>query len=191
MSWILFLLLTAAGLQAGRLHRDSLLLLLPYGVGKESGDKYSLEKHFHGGYINRSAPNFIHKRFKNRLLLNWTQPQTSGVLRILDLKEEDQTRYFCRVHLNTRNCKEVWQSINGTHLTVTPGPHVLTMIRFSGHFTSSLTAVTAASTQSAHRPSGVTVWALPGHPSPLLGTVMVIIQRETWRPAEFTPSSSA
>ncbi|KAL1791474.1 paired immunoglobulin-like type 2 receptor beta-2, partial [Sigmodon hispidus] len=80
-------------------------------------------KHFHGEFIYNSTPHFIHKHFKNRLLLNWTQPQTSGVLRILDLKKEDQTTYFCRVHLNTRIGKEMWQSIGGTNLTITPGEH--------------------------------------------------------------------
>lgn len=43
------------------------------------------------------------------------------------------------------------------------GPHLLTMIRSSGCFTSSMAAVTSASTQSALRSSLVTVWALP-HP---------------------------
>ncbi|XP_040587572.1 LOW QUALITY PROTEIN: paired immunoglobulin-like type 2 receptor beta [Mesocricetus auratus] len=75
-------------------------------------------KHFHGEFIYNSSPHFIHEHFKNRLVLNWTQPQTSGVLRILDLKEEDQTVYFCRVHLNTREGTESWQSIPGTNLTI-------------------------------------------------------------------------
>ncbi|XP_076417400.1 paired immunoglobulin-like type 2 receptor alpha [Peromyscus maniculatus bairdii] len=77
---------------------------------------------FHGEFIYNSTPPFIHKHFKNRLILNWTQPQTSGVLRILDLEEKDQTVYFCRVSLNTRYGVEVWQSKKGTHLTITPAP---------------------------------------------------------------------
>ncbi|CAO2630141.1 Paired immunoglobulin-like type 2 receptor alpha [Lemmus lemmus] len=79
-------------------------------------------KHFHGEFIYDSSLGFIHHHFKGRLLLNWTQPQTSGVLRILDLKEEDQTVYFCRVHLNTINRMEMWQSLDGTPLNITHAP---------------------------------------------------------------------
>ncbi|XP_051061195.1 paired immunoglobulin-like type 2 receptor beta-2 [Phodopus roborovskii] len=77
-------------------------------------------KGFHGEFIYNSSSGFIHKHFKNRLILNWTQPQTSGVLRILDLKEEDKTFYFCKVYLNTTKGTESWQSIPGTNLTITP-----------------------------------------------------------------------
>ncbi|XP_052610959.1 paired immunoglobulin-like type 2 receptor alpha [Peromyscus californicus insignis] len=78
-------------------------------------------KHFHGEFIYNSSSGFIHEHFKDRLVLSWTQPQTSGVLRILDLKEKDQTMYFCRVQLNTITHTEKWQSIPGTHLTITHG----------------------------------------------------------------------
>ncbi|XP_036032631.1 paired immunoglobulin-like type 2 receptor beta-2, partial [Onychomys torridus] len=81
-------------------------------------------KHFHGEYIYNSNPPITHKHFKNWLILNGTQPQTSGVLRILDLKKEDQTVYFCRVHLNTKKGMEEFQSIHGTQLTITPGEHI-------------------------------------------------------------------
>ncbi|CAO2630138.1 Paired immunoglobulin-like type 2 receptor alpha, partial [Lemmus lemmus] len=78
-------------------------------------------KNFHGELIYNSTSGFIHEHFKGRLIVNWTQPQTSGVLRILDLKEKDQTVYFCRVHLKARNKKEqCFQSIPGTNLTITP-----------------------------------------------------------------------
>ncbi|XP_051031595.1 paired immunoglobulin-like type 2 receptor beta [Phodopus roborovskii] len=76
-------------------------------------------KHFHGDIIYNPSSGFIHEHFKNRLILNWTQPQTSGVLRILDLKEKDQTVYFCRVHLNMRKKTEIVQSVDGTQLTIT------------------------------------------------------------------------
>ncbi|XP_075831162.1 paired immunoglobulin-like type 2 receptor alpha isoform X1 [Microtus pennsylvanicus] len=81
-------------------------------------------QHFHGDYIYNSSSGFIHEHFKDRLILNWTQPQTSGVLRILDLKEKDQTVYFCRVHLNTKHGIEQWQSTGGTRLNVTPRKHI-------------------------------------------------------------------
>ncbi|XP_050019181.1 paired immunoglobulin-like type 2 receptor alpha isoform X2 [Alexandromys fortis] len=78
-------------------------------------------KQFHGEFIYNSSSGFIHEHFKNRLILNWTQPQTSGALRILDLKEKDQAVYFCRVHLKARKLKEeFFQSIPGTNLSITP-----------------------------------------------------------------------
>ncbi|OBS76079.1 hypothetical protein A6R68_17466, partial [Neotoma lepida] len=81
-------------------------------------------KNFHGEFIYNSSSGFIHDHFKNRLILNWKQPQTSGVLRILDLKEKDQTVYFCRVHLNTTEDIQEWQPYYGTQLTITPGEHM-------------------------------------------------------------------
>uniref|UniRef100_A0A8C8UPK9 Immunoglobulin domain-containing protein n=1 Tax=Peromyscus maniculatus bairdii TaxID=230844 RepID=A0A8C8UPK9_PERMB len=81
-------------------------------------------KNYHGEFIYNSTPPFIHKHFKKRLILNWTPPETSGVLKILNLKKKDQTVYFCRVLLNTREGIKFWQSINGTNLTITPGEHI-------------------------------------------------------------------
>ncbi|XP_057620707.1 paired immunoglobulin-like type 2 receptor beta-2 [Chionomys nivalis] len=80
--------------------------------------------HYHGEFIYNSSSGFIHEHFKGRLILNWTQPQTSGVLRILDLKEKDQNPYFCRVHLNTKHGIEQWQSIGWTQLTIIPRKHI-------------------------------------------------------------------
>ncbi|XP_040586980.1 paired immunoglobulin-like type 2 receptor alpha isoform X1 [Mesocricetus auratus] len=102
-------------------------------------------KNFHGEFIYNSSPPFIHEHFKNRLVLNWTQPQTSGVLRILDLKEEDQTVYFCRVHLNSREGKKEFQSIPGTNVTITRGEHILAPKTTSP----SLTTVPSALTTNA------------------------------------------
>lgn len=76
-------------------------------------------KNYHGEFINNSTLPFIHEHFKDRLILNWTQGQTSGVLRILNLKESDQTTYFCQVFLRTTKGMKVWRSIPGTNLTVT------------------------------------------------------------------------
>uniref|UniRef100_A0A8C2LRU3 Paired immunoglobin-like type 2 receptor alpha n=1 Tax=Cricetulus griseus TaxID=10029 RepID=A0A8C2LRU3_CRIGR len=82
-------------------------------------------KGFHEEFIYNSALRFIHKHFKNRLVLNWTQPQTSGVLRIQNFKKKDQTVYFCRVCMITRGGKEeCFQSIPGTQLNITQGEHV-------------------------------------------------------------------
>nr|XP_045000218.1 paired immunoglobulin-like type 2 receptor beta-2 [Jaculus jaculus] len=77
-------------------------------------------KHFHGPFIYNSTPPFIHEQFKNRLVLNWTQGQTSGSLRILNLRKEDESTYFCRVRLNTWSARRlIWQSMDGTRLTIT------------------------------------------------------------------------
>lgn len=76
-------------------------------------------KNFHGEFIYNSTRPFLHKHFKGRLILNWTRGQTSGVLRILNLKENDQAKYFGRVFLRTTEGMKVWQSIPGTNLTVT------------------------------------------------------------------------
>lgn len=75
-------------------------------------------KHFHGEFIYNSTRPFIHEHFKGRLNLNWTQGQTSGVLRILNLKENDQATYFGRVSLQTTEGMKKWQSIPGTKLIV-------------------------------------------------------------------------
>ncbi|XP_008050515.2 paired immunoglobulin-like type 2 receptor beta [Carlito syrichta] len=76
--------------------------------------------HFHGEFFYNTTPRFTHKDFKNRLRLNWTQGQESGSLRIWNLRREDQTVYFCRVHLNTKTeGRQTWQIIEGTNLTIT------------------------------------------------------------------------
>lgn len=76
-------------------------------------------KHFHGEFIYNSTQRFIHEHFKDRLIVNWTQGQRSGVLRILNLKKNDQTTYFGRVFLQTTEGMKKWQSIPGTNLIVT------------------------------------------------------------------------
>ncbi|XP_038201481.2 paired immunoglobulin-like type 2 receptor beta-2 [Arvicola amphibius] len=146
MTWILFLLLPAACLQAG--NSAGSIRVKTFGVNQPArlsgvqGSSIEIPfsfyfpwelakdpqmrilwrwKVFHGEFIYNSSSGFIHEYFKDRLILNWTQPQTFGVLRILDLKEKDQTVYFCRVYLKTIKRIEAVQSIEGTHLTVIPG----------------------------------------------------------------------
>ena len=76
---------------------------------------------FLGEFIYNTTPKFIHNNFKNRLSLNWTEPEKNGSLRISNLRREDQSVYFCRVQLVTlRHGKQMWQSIEGTKLTITP-----------------------------------------------------------------------
>nr|XP_015302640.2 paired immunoglobulin-like type 2 receptor alpha isoform X1 [Macaca fascicularis] len=75
---------------------------------------------FHGEFFYRTRPAFIHEDYSNRLLLNWTEGQDRGLLRIWNLRKEDQSVYFCRVELDTRRSgRQRWQSIDGTKLTIT------------------------------------------------------------------------
>ncbi|KAK7797010.1 hypothetical protein U0070_011381 [Myodes glareolus] len=149
MAWFLLLLLPAACLQAGNLvgfnREKSYGFDQPPHVSGVQGGSIEIPfsfhfpwelakdpqmrilwrwKNFHGKFIYNSSSGFIHEHFKDRFILNWTQPQTSGVLRILDLKEKDQTVYFCRVRLKTTKRLERFQSINGTRLTITQGEHI-------------------------------------------------------------------
>ncbi|XP_076996874.1 paired immunoglobulin-like type 2 receptor alpha isoform X2 [Tamandua tetradactyla] len=79
---------------------------------------------FHGEFFYNPSTQFIHKDYRGRLDLNWSESQTQGSLRIRDLRGKDATKYFCRVSLITvqREVRkeEQWQSIEGTELTVTP-----------------------------------------------------------------------
>eukprot|EP00073_Rattus_norvegicus_P029307 XP_006249255.1 PREDICTED: paired immunoglobulin-like type 2 receptor beta isoform X1 [Rattus norvegicus] len=75
-------------------------------------------KNYHGEVIYNSTQPFLHEHFKGRLIMNWTQGQTSGVLRILNLKENDQATYFGRVFLQTTEGMKLWQSIPGTKLII-------------------------------------------------------------------------
>ncbi|XP_059889169.1 paired immunoglobulin-like type 2 receptor alpha isoform X2 [Delphinus delphis] len=78
-------------------------------------------KHFHGEFIYNTTPMFIHNDFKDRLLLNWTKGGKNGSLQISKLRREDASSYFCRVEMDTwGNGKKMWQSIDGTTLTITP-----------------------------------------------------------------------
>ncbi|XP_026981762.1 paired immunoglobulin-like type 2 receptor alpha isoform X1 [Sagmatias obliquidens] len=78
-------------------------------------------KHFHGEFIYNTTPMFIHNDFKDRLLLNWTKGGKNGSLQISKLRREDASSYFCRVEMDTQgNGKKMWQSIDGTTLTITP-----------------------------------------------------------------------
>ncbi|KAL1764485.1 paired immunoglobulin-like type 2 receptor beta-2 [Sigmodon hispidus] len=185
MSWILFLLLTAACLQAGDSAgcrtANGFEVNQPAQLSGVQGGSIEIHfsfcfpgvlaedpqmrihwrwKHYHGEFIYNSTPHFIHKHFKNRLHLNWAQPQTSGILRILDLKEEDQTTYFCRVHLNTRNGKEMWQSINGTRLTIAPASSTTT--QSPSTVTSAVTTAGLEDTEHHGEPSLVNLGATVG-----------------------------
>ncbi|KAM9724886.1 paired immunoglobulin-like type 2 receptor beta isoform 2-T2 [Dama dama] len=100
-----------------------LLLLVSLQAAKDPNVRISWRwKHFHGEFIYNMTPPFIHENFKNRLFLNWTEPEKTGSLRISNLRREDQSVYFCHVALDTLTYgKQRWQSIEGTNLTVTPG----------------------------------------------------------------------
>ncbi|XP_041503981.1 paired immunoglobulin-like type 2 receptor beta-2 [Microtus oregoni] len=122
---------------------------------------------FHGEFIYNSSSGFIHEHFKDRLILNWTQPQTSGVLRIFDLKEKDQTVYFCRICLKTTKGMEIFQSINGTQLTITPRKHFpgqsfRTTMQSPSIITSAVTTAGLEDTEDQRNPSVVNLGATVG-----------------------------
>ncbi|KAK7795581.1 hypothetical protein U0070_024453 [Myodes glareolus] len=122
-------------------------------------------KNFFGELIYNSSSGFIHEHFKDRLVLNWTQPQTSGVLKILDFKEKDQTVYFCRVSLKTTKRREVFQSIEGTQLTISQGEHipaVSTTMQSPSIITSAVTTAGLENTESKRNPSLVNLGAIIG-----------------------------
>nr|XP_045727801.1 paired immunoglobulin-like type 2 receptor beta [Mirounga angustirostris] len=79
-------------------------------------------KHFHGEAIYNSTQPFIHEKYKNRIFLNLPEGQKFGSLQISNLRKEDEHIYFCRVQVETlRDGTKLWQSLQGTRLTVTPG----------------------------------------------------------------------
>ncbi|CAO2630150.1 Paired immunoglobulin-like type 2 receptor beta-2 [Lemmus lemmus] len=117
-------------------------------------------KNFHGEFIYDSSSGFIHEHFKGRLILNWTQPQTSGVLRILEMKEGDQRVYICRVHLNTTKHMEMVQSIEGTQLTITHS--VSTTMQSPSIVTSAVTMAGLKDTEGQGNPSLVSLGATVG-----------------------------
>ncbi|XP_035317076.1 paired immunoglobulin-like type 2 receptor beta [Cricetulus griseus] len=127
-------------------------------------------KGFHEEFIYNTSSRFIHEHFKNRLVLNWTQPQTSGVLRIQDLKKTDQTVYFCRVCMITRGGKEECiQSIPGTQLTITQA--VRTTMQSPSIVTSAVTTVGLEDTEGQRNPSLVN---LGGTVGVVVGTAVLI-----------------
>ena len=78
--------------------------------------------HFHGEVIYNSTRHFVHEDYKDRIILNLPEGQKSGFLQILNLREEDENMYFCRVQLKTQRFGlQVWQSILGTKLTINLG----------------------------------------------------------------------
>ncbi|KAM8779099.1 paired immunoglobulin-like type 2 receptor alpha [Rhynchonycteris naso] len=75
---------------------------------------------FHGEFIYNTTWPFTHKHFEDRLVLNWTKGERRGSLLISNLRKEDESTYFCQVQLTTqKKGKQVWQSIQGTKLTIT------------------------------------------------------------------------
>ncbi|XP_013209218.1 paired immunoglobulin-like type 2 receptor beta-2 [Microtus ochrogaster] len=185
MFWIPFLLLPALCLQAGNSARSN--RVNDFGVNQPAylsgvqGDSIEIPfsfyfpwelakdpqmtilwrwQHFHGELIYNSSSGFIHEHFKDRLILNWTQPQTSGVLRILDLKEKDQTVYFCRVHLKTTKRTEIIQSIHGSNIILTR--EVSTTMQSPSIVTSAVTTAGQEDTEDKRNSSLVNLGATVG-----------------------------
>uniref|UniRef100_F7B816 Ig-like domain-containing protein n=1 Tax=Callithrix jacchus TaxID=9483 RepID=F7B816_CALJA len=82
---------------------------------------------FHGKVFYRTRPHRIHKDYSDRLFLSWREGQESGFLRISNLRKEDQSVYFCRVQLDIETSgTKIWQSIEGTNLTITQAVKTIT-----------------------------------------------------------------
>ncbi|XP_012494398.1 PREDICTED: paired immunoglobulin-like type 2 receptor alpha isoform X2 [Propithecus coquereli] len=113
--------------------------------------------HFHGKFIYNRSPPYIREDYKNRLSLNWTEDQRSGFLRISNLEKGDQSVYFCRVYLTTRDVgRQVWQSIQGTNLTITLADKT-TQRPTNATTTTAATTATVATTATATTTAGVKV----------------------------------
>ncbi|XP_035573643.1 paired immunoglobulin-like type 2 receptor beta isoform X1 [Canis lupus baileyi] len=83
--------------------------------------------HFHGEVIYNSTRHFVHEDYKDRIILNLPEGQKSGFLQILNLREEDENMYFCRVQLKTQRFGlQSVQSILGTKLTIYLAPKTTT-----------------------------------------------------------------
>ncbi|XP_015346995.1 paired immunoglobulin-like type 2 receptor alpha isoform X1 [Marmota marmota marmota] len=76
-------------------------------------------KEFHGPFFYNHTSSFTHEDYKNRLSLDWKKGQKFGSLIIQNLREEDESTYFCRIQLNTEEGIKQWQSIKGTTVTIT------------------------------------------------------------------------
>ncbi|XP_075813059.1 paired immunoglobulin-like type 2 receptor beta isoform X3 [Microtus pennsylvanicus] len=208
MAWVLLLLLPTACLQAGNTaesNREKLygfgqptrisgvqgrsieipfFFYFPWELAKDPQMRIFWRwQHYHGEYIYNSSSGFIHEHFKDRLILNWTQPQTSGVLRILNLKEKDQTVYFCRVHLKTTKAVR----------TITKSPSIVT---------SAVTTAGLEDTEGQKNPSLVSLGATIGvvvATALLITPVYVMLIFLRWKkrhkticssPADRTPGAS-
>uniref|UniRef100_A0A8I5ZXB5 Uncharacterized protein n=1 Tax=Rattus norvegicus TaxID=10116 RepID=A0A8I5ZXB5_RAT len=131
-------------------------------------------KHYHGEFIYTSTRPFIHEHFKGRLIMNWTPGQTSGVLRILNLKENDQATYFSSVFLQTPEGMKLWQSIPGTKLII----HALdTTMRSPSIIPSVVPTDDLEYTQGQRNPSLLNLGAMVGM---VMAKVVVIIPLYGW-----------
>nr|XP_038945910.1 paired immunoglobulin-like type 2 receptor beta isoform X2 [Rattus norvegicus] len=140
MAWILLLLLLAAclhtagyqktqdygvnqpeqltGIQGGSIEIP-FSFYFPWELAKDPQMSIAWRwKVFFGEVIYNSTLLFLHEHFKGRLIMNWTQGQTSGVLRILNLKANDQSTYFSRIFLQATEGMKLWQSRAGTKLII-------------------------------------------------------------------------
>ncbi|XP_036032154.1 paired immunoglobulin-like type 2 receptor beta, partial [Onychomys torridus] len=185
MAWILLLLMSAACLQAGNSagskRKSTFGVNQPVNLSGVQGGSIEIPfsfsfpwemaqdpqmrilwkwQHLLGEFIYNSSSGYTHEHFKNRLVLTWAQPQTSGVLRVLDLKKKDQTKYFCQVQLNTTEGMKSLQSIVGTQLTIA---HAFsTTMQSPSIVTSAVTTAGLEDTEDQWHPSLVNLGAMVG-----------------------------
>uniref|UniRef100_A0A8C0YZ15 Ig-like domain-containing protein n=1 Tax=Canis lupus familiaris TaxID=9615 RepID=A0A8C0YZ15_CANLF len=141
--------------------------------------------HFHGEVIYNSTSHFVHEDYKDRIVLNLPQGQKSGFLQILNLREEDENMYFCRVQLKTQRFGlQVWQSILGTKLTINLAPKTTTEGPTSTATTTAATTTTGLSVLEGNRSSAslpLSVGAAVGAGAVLIIVILGLILYLRWK----------
>ncbi|XP_063127808.1 paired immunoglobulin-like type 2 receptor beta isoform X5 [Rattus norvegicus] len=196
MAWILLLLLLAAclhtagyqktqdygvnqpeqltGIQGGSIEIP-FSFYFPWELAKDPQMSIAWRwKVFFGEVIYNSTLLFLHEHFKGRLIMNWTQGQTSGVLRILNLKANDQSTYFSRIFLQATEGMKLWQSRAGTKLII----HALsTTMASPSIIPSAVPTAGLENTRGQRNPSLLNLGAMVGM---VMAKVVVIIPLYGW-----------
>ncbi|XP_025281829.1 paired immunoglobulin-like type 2 receptor alpha isoform X2 [Canis lupus dingo] len=148
--------------------------------------------HFHGEVIYNSTRHFVHEDYKDRIILNLPEGQKSGFLQILNLREEDENMYFCRVQLKTQRFGlQVWQSILGTKLTINLAPKTTTEGPTSTATTTAAATTTGLSVLEGNRSSAslpLSVGAAVGAGAVLIIVILGLILYLRWKGSKGDPS---
>lgn len=141
--------------------------------------------HFHGDVIYNSTSHFVHEDYKDRIILNLPEGQKSGFLQILNLREEDENMYFCRVQLKTQRFGlQMWQSILGTKLTIYLAPKTTTEGPTSTATTTAAATTTGLSVLEGNRSSAslpLSVGAAVGAGAVLIIVILGLILYLRWK----------
>ncbi|KAI5945479.1 Paired immunoglobulin-like type 2 receptor alpha [Manis javanica] len=118
---LLLLASLQAGSSAGSNRQFSYGVDQPAHLSAPEGGSVDIPFSFYYPWELAKTLSLTHNNYKNRIELTWTKGSKNGSLRIRNLRKEDETTYFCRIRLDTRTeGSKVWQSINGTKLSIIP-----------------------------------------------------------------------